>query len=113
LGVLPRRQLIGKKVLVVDDILDTGRTLEAVLELARSQRPEMVRSCVLLTKTNSLRPESFCADFSGFDIERDFVVGYGLDYDGLYRNLPDICVLKPEVFVARKAYVGQIGDSSR
>lgn len=93
-GVLPR--LDGRHVLVVDDILDTGATLCAVLEQVRLLNPASCRCCVLLRKH---RPGQGHApapkvDFAGFDIEDRFVVGYGLDLDGKYRNLPDIVVLK-------------------
>lgn len=85
----------GKHVLVVDDILDSGQTLDLVTRLIREQRPASLRVCVLLRKPGKavipLTP-----DYVGFDIPDEFVVGYGLDYDGHYRNLPDIATLRPE-----------------
>ncbi|CAG0987404.1 hypoxanthine phosphoribosyltransferase [Phycisphaerales bacterium] len=87
--------LSGKHVLVIDDILDSGHTLDVVTRLIRDQKPASLRTCVLLRKpgksTLPVRP-----DYVGFDIPDEFVVGYGLDYDGYYRNFPEIATLKPE-----------------
>ena len=83
--------------MIVDDILDSGRTLAAVTQIARDAGAARVRTCVLLRKKLP-NPPVVEADHVGFEIPDEFVVGYGLDYDGVYRNLPDICVLKPEVF---------------
>lgn len=84
----------GRDVLIVDDILDTGQTLRLVLaELAR-QGPASLRTCVLLRKPDKAPPD-LKPDLVGFDVEDVFVVGYGLDYNGHYRNFPDIAVLKP------------------
>lgn len=89
--------LNGRHVILLDDILDSGRTLHAVrARLAAECSPASVSICVLLRK----RKQRDCvveADYVGFDIDDEFVVGYGLDYDGHYRNLPYIGVLKPEV----------------
>ena len=88
----------GRHVLIVDDILDTGRTLHAIGERLRAEAaPASIRFCVLLRKDKK-RAESLEADFVGFDIGDEFVVGYGLDYDGHYRNLPFVGVLRSEVF---------------
>ena len=84
--------LAGKDVLVVDDILDTGETLAAVVESIKSRNARSVRTCVLLEKKTP-RDRQIRADFVGFDIEDEFIVGYGLDYDDLYRNYPAIAVL--------------------
>ncbi|MFG0258245.1 MAG: hypoxanthine phosphoribosyltransferase [Phycisphaerales bacterium JB043] len=92
-GALPK-DLEGKHVLIVDDILDTGQTLSLLQRLVREQSPASLRTCVLLTK-ECKRVEYAEAEYSGFDIEPEFVVGYGLDYNGHYRNLPEICVLDP------------------
>ena len=72
---------------MLDDILDTGRTLDAVMGKLREQGATEVKTCVLLTKDIE-RDITLEADFSGFVIGGEFVVGYGLDYQGKYRNLP-------------------------
>jgi hypoxanthine phosphoribosyltransferase len=93
----PGAQLHGRDVLIVDDILDSGRTLQAAkAHLARHQ-PASLRSCVLLRKPGKA-PADVQADFVGFDIEDVFVVGYGLDLNSYYRNWPDIAVLRPELY---------------
>ena len=84
----------GRNVLLVDDILDTGRTLALLVEKFRALGASQVHSCVLLQK-KKVRAEKIQADFVGFEIEDEFVIGYGLDYQGLYRNLPYIGVLNP------------------
>ncbi|NNC89562.1 MAG: hypoxanthine phosphoribosyltransferase [Akkermansiaceae bacterium] len=86
----------GRSVLLVDDILDTGRTLHAVRARLLENGARKVRTCVLLTKDKE-RAEEVEADYSGFDIGDEFVVGYGLDFRGRFRNLPYIGVLKEEV----------------
>ena len=86
----------GRSVLLVDDILDTGRTLHAVRGHLLEHAAAKVRTCVLLTKDKP-RAADVEADYSGFDIGDEFVVGYGLDFRGRYRNLPYIGVLKEEV----------------
>ena len=87
-----------RHVLVIDDILDSGRTLHAVCgKLRQELQPKTVRACVLLSK-RCPRAETFDADFVGFEIENEFVVGYGLDYAERYRNLPFVGVLKRHVF---------------
>ncbi|MBX3317629.1 MAG: hypoxanthine phosphoribosyltransferase [Phycisphaeraceae bacterium] len=91
-SVLPR-DLLGKHVLIVDDILDSGQTLDLVKRLVEEQGPASVRICVLLRKLVE-RVVEVEADYIGFDIPNEFVVGYGLDYDGHYRNHPEIAVLR-------------------
>lgn len=86
-------ELHGRDVLVVDDILDTGRTMSALLGEMQKLRPTSLRSVVLLDKP-SRREIPVQADFTGFHIEDHFVVGYGLDHDGLYRNFPFIVALE-------------------
>ena len=87
--------LTGRHVLLVDDILDSGGTIRLVSKLLREKGAESVRTCVLLHKD---RPESrdIPADYVGFEIPDEFVVGYGLDFNNYYRNLPDIVTLKRE-----------------
>ena len=84
-----------RHVLLIDDILDTGKTLKLVGELARNLEPASLRSCVLLDKRGR-REVAMEADFVGFEIPDKFVVGYGLDFAERYRNLPCIGVLKPD-----------------
>jgi hypoxanthine phosphoribosyltransferase len=91
-GELPP-DLEGKHILIVDDILDSGRTLGLVRRLAAEQRPASLRIAVLLRKEVA-RTENVEVEYVGFDIPDAFVVGYGLDFDGHYRNYPQIAVLK-------------------
>jgi hypoxanthine phosphoribosyltransferase len=87
-------QVQDRHVLLLDDILDSGNTLAAITGTIRLEAvPLSVKSCVLLRK-NKKRSLSIVADYVGFDIEDEFVVGYGLDYQERYRNLPYIGVLK-------------------
>jgi hypoxanthine phosphoribosyltransferase len=87
----------NKHVLVIDDILDSGGTLSAVRGLLEAQGALSIKTCVLLKKKIAQKPV-IEADFIGFEIPDEFVVGYGLDYDGYYRNLPDIAILHKRVF---------------
>jgi hypoxanthine phosphoribosyltransferase len=89
--------LAGTHVLIVDDILDSGRTLGLLRRLFMAQRPASLRIAVLLRKDEATgrREEKVEVEYVGFDIGDEFVIGYGLDYDGYYRNLPDIGVLSP------------------
>lgn len=84
----------GRHVLLVDDILDSGGTLRLVVPLIRQLEPATVKTCVLLRKDRPAA-RSIQADYVGFDIPDQFVVGYGLDYDDYYRNLPEIVTLRP------------------
>jgi hypoxanthine phosphoribosyltransferase len=85
----------GRHVLLIDDILDTGKTLTLVCKLIRDLNPASLRTCVLLDKKER-REVPIEADFVGFDIPNKFVVGYGLDFAERFRNLPCVGVLKPE-----------------
>lgn len=89
----------GRDVLLVDDILDTGKTLDRVTLHLRQFKPRRLRTCVLLDK-KARRQIKIKADYTGFQIPNEFVVGYGLDFAERYRNLPFIAVLKPEIFQA-------------
>ena len=95
-GQVPR-DLAGKHVLVVDDILDTGQTLSLLRDLILEQRPASLRICVLLHKVHddphTAQAMGVKADYVGFTVPDVFVVGYGLDHDGCHRNLPDIVEL--------------------
>ena len=86
--------LTDRHVLLIDDILDTGKTLSVVVDIIKKLQPASVRTCVLLDKKGR-REVDFTADFVGFEIPDKFVVGYGLDFAERYRNLPCIGVLKP------------------
>src|SRR4051812_12655455 len=88
-----------RDVLLIDDILDTGKTFKLVSDLILDLKPASLRTCVLLDKKGR-REVPFEADFVGFEIPDKFVIGYGLDFAERYRNLPCIGVLKPEKQVA-------------
>lgn len=88
--------IANRHVLLIDDILDTGKTLSLVAELIRRLHPASLKVCVLLDKKGR-REVPFEADFVGFNIPDKFVVGYGLDFAERYRNLPCIGVLKPHL----------------
>ena len=92
-----RLEVKDRDVLLVDDILDTGRTLKSVIGKLRQLKPRSIHTCVLLDKT-ARRVEDVQADYVGFEIDDMFVVGYGLDYAERYRNLPFVGVLKPEMY---------------
>lgn len=87
----------GKNVLIVEDIVDTGRTLREVKKLFYNKGAEDVRIVSLLDKPDR-RVVDIQADYIGFTVPNEFVVGYGLDYNQLYRNLPYIGILKPEIY---------------
>ena len=86
----------GRHILVIDDILDSGNTLAALWEKLSAAGPRSIRVCVLLSKKKQ-RAHAVAADYVGFEIEDEFVVGYGLDYDERYRNLPCIGVLRKDL----------------
>lgn len=88
--------LSNRHVLLIDDILDTGKTLSLIVSMIQKLHPASVRTCVLLDKRGR-REVEFEADFVGFQIPDKFVVGYGLDFAERYRNLPCIGVLKPHL----------------
>lgn len=92
-----RLDVCGRDVLLVDDILDTGKTMTRVLQKLAALAPRRIRVCVLLDKP-SRRIQSVQADYVGFEIPDAFVVGYGLDFAERYRNLPFIGVLHPHVY---------------
>ena len=87
--------ITGKNVLVVDDILDTGRTMQYIKERLKWLEPSMVKTCVLLDKP-SRRKVDIQADYVGFKVEDLFVIGYGLDYYGYFREMPYIAVMEEE-----------------
>jgi hypoxanthine phosphoribosyltransferase len=87
----------GKHVLIVEDIVDTGLTLKYILELLSRRGPASLRVCTLLNKSER-RLVDVPLDYIGFDVPNEFVIGYGLDYNQVYRNLPFIGVLKREIY---------------
>lgn len=87
----------GKDVLIVEDIVDSGMSMHYLLDTLKTRKPASVRLLTLLDKPDRRRVE-LQADYIGFTIPDEFVIGYGLDYAEKYRNLPEIGVLKPEVY---------------
>jgi len=87
----------GKHILVVEDIIDSGLTLNYLLDNLKSRKPASIKLCTLLNKPER-RKVKVTIDYNGFDVPDYFVVGYGLDYAEKYRNLPFIGILKPEVY---------------
>ena len=87
----------GRDVIIIEDILDTARTMSAVKKYLLTKNPASVKICTLLDKKVE-KTENVTADYKCFDIENEFVVGYGLDYAEKYRNLPYIGVLKREIY---------------
>jgi hypoxanthine phosphoribosyltransferase len=91
------REIEGRHVILIEDIVDTGLTLEYLLETLRPRRPASLEVCALLCKPDELRVE-VPVKYKGFDIPSVFVVGYGLDYAERYRNLPFVGTLRREVY---------------
>jgi hypoxanthine phosphoribosyltransferase len=87
----------GKHVLIVEDIVDSGRTLDYLLRMLRQRRPATLHVCTLLDKRER-REIDVPIDYVGFEVPDAFVVGYGLDFAEFYRQLPFIGVLKPEIY---------------
>lgn len=102
----------SRDVLVVDDILDTGKTLDRVNTHLRQFKPRRLRSCVLLDK-KARRQIKIRGDYTGFQIPDEFVVGYGLDFAERYRNLPFIAVLKPVIYQPPAPPLRSAGRSPR
>ena len=92
--------LRGRHVLIIEDIYDSGRTLAAIRDLLRVHHPADIRIAAFLHKTVAKRAAELVIDYRGFDIPDKFVVGYGLDYSEIYRNLPYVGVLRPRVYQA-------------
>lgn len=89
----------GRNVLIVEDIIDTGHTLDYLVRMLRARMPKTLRICTLLNKPGR-REVQVPVDYIGFDIPNEFVLGYGLDYAELYRNLPYVAVLAPHVYAS-------------
>lgn len=81
-----------KHILIVEDIVDTGLTINYLKEIIMARGPKSVKVCAMLDKP-SKRKTNIELDYKGIEIPDEFVIGYGLDYDGKYRNLPDLCIL--------------------
>lgn len=92
-----KSSIANRDILIVEDIIDTGLTLHYLLDLLYARQPRSIRICTLLSKP-SRHQIDIPIDFLGFEVPDEFVVGYGLDYGELYRNIPYIAVLKPETF---------------
>lgn len=95
MGLEPSLPLRGKRILLIDDILDTGLTLQAAVRLLTERGASEVRPCVLLDKP-SRRDVPIAAVYTGFQIANVFVVGYGLDFDNRFRELPGLAILDPD-----------------
>ncbi|NDR60145.1 hypoxanthine phosphoribosyltransferase [Fructilactobacillus sanfranciscensis] len=89
-----------RDVLFIDDIIDTGRTLDYLKKILKNRGAKSVKVCTLMDKPEARKVDTVQADYVGFDVPNEFLVGYGLDYQGKYRNLPYVGVLKPEVYKA-------------
>ncbi len=87
----------GKHVLIVEDIIDTGLTLNHLVELLKTRGPLSVKICAALDKP-SRRKVDVQVDYKGIEIPDEFVIGYGLDYAGKYRNIPEVCILKKNIY---------------
>ena len=114
-GVCIRRDLDldirGQHVLLVEDIINTGLTLDYVLKELRARQPASLRVCALFDK-GERRLVPVPIDYVGFDLPNEFVVGYGLDYRELYRNLPFLCVLKPAAYRAEDLAVAALNGTA-
>lgn len=89
--------IMGRHLLIVEDIIDSGLTMQYLLNNLASRGAASLRVCTLLDKPER-RLTDVRADYTGFAVPNEFVVGYGLDYNQMYRNLPDIGVLHPEIY---------------
>lgn len=87
----------GKDVIIVEDILDSGVTLSYLMELLRARKPASIRLCTLFDKPARHKVDIHI-DYKGMEVPNEFIVGYGLDYAEVYRNYPEIAVLKPQVY---------------
>lgn len=93
------RDIHGRHVLILEDIFDTGNSLEFLSNHLMNKQPASLKICTLLDKPERRKPGvKVKCDYTGFVIPNEFVVGYGLDYDEKYRNLPYVGVLKPEAY---------------
>ncbi|HET9494929.1 MAG TPA: hypoxanthine phosphoribosyltransferase [Chloroflexia bacterium] len=100
----------GKHVLIVEDIIDSGLTLNYILETLQTRNPASLRVCALLSKPARRRVD-VPVDYICFEIPDDFVVGYGLDYRQVYRNLPFVGVLKPELYLNHEPVAEAVNET--
>ncbi|MCL1901047.1 MAG: hypoxanthine phosphoribosyltransferase [Firmicutes bacterium] len=91
------KSIENRHILLIEDIVDTGLTLDYIKNMLVSRRALSVKTCVLLDKPSHRKVE-LKPEYCGFTVENYFLVGYGLDYNERYRNLQDICILKPEIY---------------
>ena len=91
------RNIENYNILIIEDIVDSGRTLQRLTQLLKNRNANNVKTCTLLDKP-SRREVEFVPDYCGQVIEDEFVIGYGLDYDEKYRNLPYVGILKREIY---------------
>ena len=98
IGLDLQQNIEGRHVLIVEDIVDTGHTIAAVLNMLATRRPASLKICTLLDKSERRQVE-VPTHYVGFDIPNKFVFGYGLDVDELFRNLPFIGVVKPDFYL--------------
>lgn len=92
----------GRHILIVEDIIDTGRTLRYIIDLLKYRKAASVKVCALTDKPEGRLVKDVKADYVGIEVPNEFLVGYGLDYEQKYRNLPYIGVLKPEIYTKGK-----------
>lgn len=96
--IMPQSKLEGRHVIVIEDIIDTGTTLSTVTKILQDEHPASLEVCTLLDKPYMRKVNDVVPKYVGFSCPNEFVVGFGLDYDELYRQLPYVGVLKPEVY---------------
>lgn len=92
--------VVGKHVLIVEDLVDTGLTLRHLKDLFNTRGPKSVKICTAFDKP-SRRKVEIEVEYNGIEVPDKFIVGYGLDYAGRYRNLPDVCTLREEVYAKK------------
>lgn len=95
------RDIHGYDVLIVEDILDSGMTLNYLMDLLYARNPNSIRICTLFDKPERRKVDIY-PDYKGLEVPDKFIVGYGLDYDEKYRNLPFVGVLKPEIYMNKE-----------
>ena len=95
---MPGTPLKGRHIIIIEDIIDTGRTLDAIVKEFEKEGPASIELACLLDKPSMRKVDTLVSKYTGFKVPNEFVVGFGLDYDEEYRNLPYVGVLKPEVY---------------